>query len=126
MSGLEDAAEAHFAGKPWALKLYQAVRGAVQGFGGPGAAVAQAAKTQVAFHRRTAFAWLWLTRDHLHRGPDDLVLSFGLRRPLASPRVKQSAHPTPSRWTHHVVLRDAAQLDAELVGWLREAWEDAA
>ncbi|MFR3664996.1 DUF5655 domain-containing protein [Flintibacter sp.] len=29
------------------------------------------------------------------------------------------------RWTHHVLVTEADQIDEELMGWLREAWDFA-
>lgn len=54
-----------------------------------------------------------------------LILSFGLRYRLDSPRVAAAAEPYPNRWTHHVIVSDRGQIDDELMGWLREAHDFA-
>jgi len=38
-----------------------------------------------------------------------------------SPRIAAKTEPYPNRWTHHVVIWDASEIDAELLGWLAEA-----
>ncbi|MEG0756553.1 MAG: DUF5655 domain-containing protein [Oscillospiraceae bacterium] len=54
-----------------------------------------------------------------------IVVSFGLSYRLDSPRIAVATEPYPNRWTHHVPVTDAAQLDEELLGWLREAYDFA-
>lgn len=36
-----------------------------------------------------------------------------------------ASEPYPGRWTHHVLVTEADQIDEELMGWLREAWNFA-
>ncbi|MEN5074400.1 DUF5655 domain-containing protein [Isoptericola cucumis] len=83
-------------------------------------------KTQVAFRRRRGFAFVWPpwvgVRDHVDA---PAVVSFSLGRELASPRVRQVAHPSSRVWVHHVEVRDPAELDDELAGWVREAYDAA-
>ena len=43
------------------------------------------------------------------------------RSRLDSPRIDVAAEPYPNRWTHHLFLSDAAELDAELMAWIQEA-----
>lgn len=50
-----------------------------------------------------------------------LLLSFGLPFRVESPRVWQAVEPYPNRWTHHVPLSEARDLDEELIGWLAAA-----
>ena len=75
-------------------------------------------KSQIAFTvaRRFAFASLRGRR---------LIVTFGLPRRVDSPRIWQAVEPYPGRWTHHVLASEEAQIDDELLGWLREAWEFA-
>ena len=54
---------------------------------------------------------------------EGLLLTLGLGRPLGSPRVAYQSEPYPGRSTLHIPLTSPGQLDAELLGWLREAWE---
>lgn len=82
-------------------------------------------KSQVAFRRRRGFAYLWLPGQYLARPTADVVLSLALGRPVESGRFKQVVHPTSLQWMHHLELRSAADLDAEVEAWLIEAYESA-
>jgi hypothetical protein len=63
---------------------------------------------------------------YLGKGDVPLVLTVGLRRRDGSPRWKEIVEPAPGRFTHHLELRSSADIDAEVCGWLQEAWEEAA
>ena len=52
-----------------------------------------------------------------------LIVTFGLSHRLDSPRIAAAVEPYPNRWTHHVLIERPEQIDAELIGWLREAYE---
>ena len=81
-------------------------------------------KTQITFRERYGFAFVSLRR--MKGCPEVfLILSFGLRHRLDSPRVAAAVEPYPNRWTHHVIVSDESQLDGELMGWLRQAHDFA-
>lgn len=80
-------------------------------------------KTQITFSNRRVFACASLPR---RKGDGVLMLTFGLPYRLVSPRVFMAVEPYPNRWTHHVLLSDAGELDAELMGYLREAYDFSA
>lgn len=80
-------------------------------------------KTQISFYNNHLFAMVSLPRRKAERG---IVVSFGLGYQLASPRVAVATEPYPNRWTLHVPVTEAEQLDGELLGWLREAYDFAA
>jgi len=82
-------------------------------------------KSQVAFRRRTGFAWAWIPQMYLAGRVAPLVLSVPLRRRDESPRWKEVVEPYPGRFMHHLELRDPSEIDAEVRGWLAEAWESA-
>lgn len=82
-------------------------------------------KSQVAFRRRKAFAWAWTPDRYLHGRHAPLVLTVALRRQDASPRWKQIVEPAPGRFTHHLELYSAAEVDEQVRAWLREAWTGA-
>ncbi|MDF1542815.1 MAG: DUF5655 domain-containing protein [Anaerosomatales bacterium] len=109
--------------EPDSRELFEAVRAAVESVG---PAQVRATGSQVAFRRRTAFAWAWVPGRYL-RGSDlpPLVLSIGLRRRDASPRWKEVVEPAPGRFMHHLEVRSADDLDDEVREWLAEAWEQA-
>jgi hypothetical protein len=81
--------------------------------------------TQFAFRRRIGFAWLWRPGPWLGERGAPAVLSIGLRDHLDSPRWKQVVEPYPGRWMHHLEVRDPAELDAEVAGWLAAAYDAA-
>lgn len=84
-------------------------------------------KSQVAWRRRTAFAWAWIPEQYLtgHSHLAPLVLSVALPRQDGSPRWKQIVEPRPGHFIHHLELRSAAELDDEVLAWLAEAWDSA-
>lgn len=107
-----------FDGKPEALALYEALTQRMQ------AALPEyttkVQKSQISFYNRHLFAMVSLPRRKAERG---ILVSFGLAREVQSPRVAVATEPYPGRWTHHLPVTDAAQLDEELLGWLREAYD---
>jgi hypothetical protein len=110
-----------FAGRPTARELFEAVRAAVD-LAGP--ADLRIGRSQVAFRRRVGFAYVWMPQQYLRRaGLAPLVLTVALRRHDPSPRWKEVIEPAPGRFTHHLELWAAAEVDEEVGRWLSEAWE---
>ena len=107
------AALAFFQGKDAAHALFHRVIGEVAKAGPFELA---ATKSRVSLVARTRFLWC-------HEAHDDgsLWLGFLLPRRVESPRLRSGA--VGSRWSHHVKVSGPGDLDAELVGWLREAYE---
>jgi Domain of unknown function (DUF5655) len=91
----------------------------------PGADV-RVTRTQLAFSRERAFAWLWRPRRWLGPSGAEIVLSIALPRHDLSPRWKQVSHPTPRAWMHHLEVSAVEQVDEEVVAWLHEAAVTAA
>ena len=110
-----------FAPFPEALPLYQALRNALEENGWK--AEAKVAKTQISLRNRHVFATAslpWRKRKGL---PEVyLMISFGLPYEERSPRIYQSVEPYPGRWTHHVPVTQADQVDGRLLAWLGEAY----
>jgi hypothetical protein len=109
-----------FQGDEEALRLFEAVRKAVDRCGPPQISVT---KGQVAFKRKRGFAWAWRPGMYLKGKRPPLVLSVGLRRRDLSPRWKQVVEPYPGRFIHHLELNSEKQIDDEVHAWLSEAWE---
>ena len=81
-------------------------------------------KSQITFRARYGYAFVSLRR--MKGCPEVfMIVSFGLSYRLGSPRIVMAAQPYPNRWTHHVIVSEREQLDEELMGWLREAYEFA-
>ena len=102
--------------------LFDAVHSAVVDLG---EVEVRVSRSQIAFRRRHPFAWVWRPGRYLRGDVAPLVLTIGLRRRDASPRWKEVVEPRPGRFTHHLELRSPNDVDAEVRGWLAEAWAEA-
>ena len=54
-----------------------------------------------------------------------MTVTFGLGCRKESPRIDVATEPYPGRWTHHVMVGSAEEIDEELLGWIQEAAEFA-
>ena len=123
MNNSEDAdVEAFFEHHPLGLAVFRTVHKLVSAFG---PAEVRVSKTQVAFRRRRGFAYVWMPGRWLKKPDAEVVLSIAAGRALDSKRFKQVVHPSNRVWMHHLEVRDLAQLNGEVAGWLRQAYEDA-
>jgi len=91
-----------------------------------GAAEIRVTRGQVAFRRRKAFAWAWIPGKYLRGRGAPLVLTLSFLHRDTSPRWKEIVEPAPGRFTHHLELWSAGDIDEEVRDWLREAWAEAA
>jgi hypothetical protein len=110
--------DAFFAGRPASRALFDAVRACAEAIG---PYHLRATKSQIAFRRRVGFASVWVPGAYV-RSDVPLVLTVALRRRDASPRWKEVVEPRSGRFTHHLELRDVAEVDDAVRGWLTEAW----
>lgn len=80
-------------------------------------------RTQISFYNRRLFGAVSFlpARRGLGRRTPYFTVTFGLGYRLDSPRVDAAVEAYPRRWTHHVVVTEAAQIDGELLLWLAEA-----
>ena len=109
-----------FEGRPLELSLFQALFRRMEAEF-PEAWV-KVQKSQISFYSRHLFAAASLPLCRRRGWPEEcLVVTVGLSRRLASPRVAAAAEPYPNRWTHHVLITREEEIDDELMGWLREA-----
>jgi Domain of unknown function (DUF5655) len=83
-------------------------------------------KSQIAFQRRKAFAWVWQPGQYLRGKHAPLVLTLAFRYRDVSPRWKEIVEPRPGYFTHHLELWSASEIDDEVRSWLQKAWEAAA
>jgi len=110
-----------FDGHPAALPLYEKLKGSIL------AEVPQTRieikKTQISFFAKHMFAAASFTpvRKVRARPEPFLTLTFGLPHRVIANRIDAVVEPYPGRWTHHVMIGSAAEVDAELLGWIREA-----
>ena len=112
--------EAFFAGKPEAKALFMAVERKIQAIG---PAIIKVSKTQSSFATRTQFAWVWMPLPTDRKRPlHSLVLSFGCGRRIVNDQIVEAIEPYPGRWTHHVIIAEAADLTSAVDAWIREAY----
>lgn len=119
--GGEHKVERFFEANPEGLVLFRAVEDAVAEIG---AVEARVTKSQIAFRRRKAFAFVWCPSQYVSSDVP-AVLSIALPRLVSSERFKEVAHPSDKVWMHHLELRDSAQVDDEVREWLAEAFQTA-
>lgn len=113
----------YFEGKDESRQLFETVRSVIEAFG---TTEVRVTKSQVAFRRRKAFAWVWIPGKYLRRKTAPLVLTLGFRHRDASPRWKEIVEPSPGRFTHHLELYSTGDIDDEVRDWLKDAWTSAA
>ena len=106
---------------PEALPLYEALEGRI--LAEVDSVRIKVQKSQITFYNRRLFACASFARVRrkAELPPCWLVVTVGLARRLDSPRVAVATEPYPGRWTHHIVISDPAEVDDELMGWVREA-----
>ena len=84
-------------------------------------------KTQISFYGRHMFACVSFLRPRRKAElPEDyFLLTLGLPYPLESERAAAKTEPYPGRWTTHIPVSSRSELDGELFGWVRQAYEFA-
>lgn len=83
-------------------------------------------KTQISFRNRYLFGCVSIPMRKLKGWPKEYMLvTFGLGYQKQSPRIAQSVEAYPGRWTHHVPVLTAEEIDEELLGWIEEAYQFA-
>jgi hypothetical protein len=105
--------ETHLAGKPRAAELFAAFRAAVEEHG-PVTVIST--KSRFGFMRRVRFAGVVRAKR------DSLRIGFWLKRNVESPRFLRVQHLAGDDWIYELELRAESDLDAELRGWLAEAF----
>jgi len=113
--------EGFFAGSPAGRRILTAVQRVVAGLG---EVTVRVSKSQVAFRRRTGFAFLWRPGQYV-RSEVPAVLAIALARQVDSDRIKAVAHPSPRVWMHHLELHHPGEVDDQVAAWLAEAYAGA-
>ena len=85
------------------------------------------AKTQITFANKRGFAFVSFNpcRKAKDRPAVWMTVTFGLGCRKGSSRIDVATEPYPGRWTHHVMVGSAEEIDEELLGWIQEAAEFA-
>jgi hypothetical protein len=73
-------------------------------------------KTSIHLVRTTAFAGIATRKS-------GLTLTLKAEQRIASPRVHRAEQASVNRWHLDVRLADPAEVDGELQGWIRQAYE---
>lgn len=107
-----------FAGRPSSLTVYRALFHHLKDIF-PEASV-KVQKSQISFYGSRLFAMVSLPR---RKREDGITVSFGLGHRVESSRIAAAVEAYPNRWTHHISVSREEEIDEELLGWLREAWE---
>lgn len=107
--------------KPEALPLYETFEQKV--FSAVANVTVRVQKTQIAFRGRHNFAFVSFlpVRKTQDRPEVYIVITFGLGYKMESPRIDVVTEPYPNRWTHHILISEAEEIDDELMGWIVEA-----
>jgi hypothetical protein len=117
------ALDEFFEGQDGPRQLSETLRAVVNAIG---SVQLRVTRSQLAFRRRKAFAWVWMPGKYLGGTPAPLVLTLSLHSRDASPRRKEIVEPSPRRFTHHLEFSSAKDIDDEVRDWLRDAWMTAA
>ncbi len=111
--------EKYFERMPGARKLFEALIRACDASGDGNYSV-ESSGIALGLPRHYGYAWLPI-RAVPGRPAVYLVLTLRLDRRIDSPRFTEIVEIYPGRYAHHMILDRPAQLDAELMGWVREA-----
>ncbi len=105
-----------FDSRPQALALYQVFEAKV--LSTLDHVTIKVQKTQIAFSNRHHFAFVSFlpVRKAKDRPDTYIVVTFGLKRQVESPRIDGAVEPYPNRWTHHVLISREEEIDDELLG----------
>lgn len=105
--------KSHFEGKDAAVRqIYDRLLQATRKFG---PVAEEPKKTSIHLMNKTAFAGVATRKSAM-------VLTIKSDRKLPSPRIHKSEQTSAKRFHHEVKLTSAAEVDAELVKWLRDAY----
>lgn len=110
-----------FESKPLALPLYEILEEKI--LSKISNVTVKVQKTQIAFSNRHNFAFVsFLPVRKVKERPDIyIVVTFGLNYKKESLRIDVATEPYPNRWTHHILISSAKEIDDELIDWIKEA-----
>src|SRR5204863_2169111 len=104
---------AHFEGRePLARKIYERL---LQSSGRFGPVIEDPKKTSIHLVNRTAFAGVATRKSAI-------ILTIKSDRKISSSRIHRSEQASARRFHHEVKLTSPADVDSELVGWLKHAY----
>ena len=115
-SHLSQSVDAHFQGKSDQKALFDALLAKLEDFG---PVRVDAVKTSINLIANHHFGAVTVLKEGLRLG-------FVVHRPLASPRILRTEPLGGNKYGYTVKLNNVADIDAELLAWLKEAYDQAA
>lgn len=117
-----DEIEAFFAQEPAMLPLFDALSYELLALYPDSEIVVQ--KTCVSFRDPSPYCYVSLPlRAGIKGWPAHcFIVTFGLLTRVDHPRIKHAVEPYPNRWTHHVLVSTPADIDAQLLDWIKQAY----
>jgi len=105
--------KSHFDGKDASVRqIYDRILKSAREFGPVGE---EPKKTSIHLVNRTAFAGIATRKS-------SIVLTIKSDRKLSSPRIHKSEQTSASRFHHEVKLTSPADVDSELMKWLKDGY----
>ena len=105
--------ESHFADKSMVVRaIYDRLMAETRSFGD---VIEEPKKTSIHLVNKTAFAGVATRKSAV-------ILTIKSDRKLSTPRIHKSQQTSASRFHHEVKLTSRADVDAELVKWLKDAY----
>lgn len=101
---------------PSARQTYDALLGAIRAFGN---VTAEEKKTSIHLVAKTAFAGV-------HPRKVGILLNIRSAVPIESARMRKVERVSANRFHNEMLLTSPADVDAELTGWLRNAYDISA
>ena len=106
--------ESHFADKsPVMRAIYDKLMTEIRSFGD---VIEEPKKTSIHLVNKTAFAGVAMRKTAL-------LLNVKSSAPIVSPRFPKTEKVSSNRYHQEAKLTDPAEVDTELLGWLRQAYE---
>lgn len=104
-----------------ALPLYDALARRI--WAELGAVTVRVLKSQISFSNRYNFAFVSFlpVKKAAQRPKPYITVSFGLDHRVEHPRIAAATEAYPNRWTHHVLVGSAEEIDEDLMEWIRQA-----
>lgn len=98
---------------------------AIEAVHAAGPSIMRRSRSQLAFRRRSTFAWIWVPRQYLGENAAPLVVSIVRHRQILSKRWKEVVSPRPGVFVHHMEVWRARDLDRIVRRWIADAWAEA-
>lgn len=114
MTGEQFTLESHFTDKaPVVRAIYDKLVAETSQFG---SVIEEPKKTSIHLAHKTAFAGVATRKTAL-------LLNIKSSAPIVSPRFPKTEKISSNRYHQEVKLTNPAEVDAELIGWLRQAYD---